>query len=85
MFFTKAATIVAWLATVLGFLVVLTGCEISFQATESMFADIMRIHTEQRAVLQAGTFINQGAAVLLCGLVLGVLTEISRSVCRSRE
>ena len=80
MFFTKAGRIVAWIGTVLGFLVMLTGYEIGINGTASIFADVIPIATPQRATAQSEVFRHQGAVVLFCGLVLGILTEISRSV-----
>lgn len=80
MFFTKAGRVVAWIGTVLGFLVMLTGYEIDLNGTASVFADILPIATPQRAAAQSDVFRHQGAVVLFCCLALGVLTEISRSV-----
>ena len=80
MFFTKAGRIAAWIATMLGFLVMLTGYEIDMNGTASVFGDVLTIATPQRAAAQSNVFTHQGAVVLFCGLVLGILTEISRSV-----
>lgn len=80
MFFTKAGRIVAWIGTVLGFLVMLTGYEIAINGTASIFSGVLPIPTPQRAAAQGDMFRHQGAVVLFCGLVLGILTEISRSV-----
>lgn len=82
MFFTKAGRIVAWIGTVLGFLAVVQGYEIDINGTRSVFADMFRLDTDQRASMQAKVFINQGSIALFCGLVLGILTEISWSVAR---
>lgn len=80
MFFTKAGRVVAWIGTVLGFLVMLTGYEIDINGTASIFADILPIATPERAAAQSDVFRHQGAVVLFCGFALGILTEISRSV-----
>jgi hypothetical protein len=80
MFFTKTGRIVAWIGTVLGFIVIVTGYEIDINGTASIFADVLPIATPQRAAAQSDVFRHQGAVVLFCGLVLGILTEISRSV-----
>lgn len=80
MFFTKAGRVVAWFGTVLGFVVMLTGYEIDINGTASIFADVLPIATPERAAAQSDVFRYQGAVVLFCGLVLGILTEISRSV-----
>jgi len=80
MFFTTAGRVVAWIGTVLGFLVMLTGYEIDINGTASIFADVLPIATPQKAAAQSDVFRNQGAVVLFCGLVLGILTEISQSV-----
>lgn len=85
MFFTKSGRIVAWIGTVLGFLCMLTGYEIDINGTASIFADVLPIATPQRAATQSDVFRDQGAVVLFCGLVLGILTEISRSVANHRE
>lgn len=80
MFFTQVGRVAAWISAVLGFLVMLIGYEIDINGTKSIFADIFPIATPQRAAAQSSVFRNQGAVVLFCGLVLGILTEISRSV-----
>jgi hypothetical protein len=80
MFFTKAGRVIAWIGTVLGFLVMLTGYEVDINGTASLFADVLPIATPERAAAQSDVFRNQGAVALFCGLVLGILTEISRSV-----
>ncbi|WP_444666566.1 hypothetical protein [Cereibacter changlensis] len=84
MFFTKAGTVVAWIATVLGFVAVVTGYEVTIRGTGSLFADMLPIDTDRKAYLQAKTFVGQGAVMLACGIALGILTEISRSVSRTR-
>ena len=80
MFFTTAGRVVAWIGPVLGFVVMLTGYEIDINGTASIFADMLPISTPERAEAQGDVFRHQGAVVLFCGLVLGILTEISRSV-----
>lgn len=85
MFFTKAGRVVAWIGTVLGFVAMLTGYEIDINGTASIFADMLPISTPERAEAQGDVFRHQGAVVLFCGLVLGILTEISRSVASRGE
>ena len=80
MFFTKAGRAIAWIGTVLGFLVMLSGYEIGINGTTSIFAELLPIVTPERADAQGDVFRHQGAVVLFCGLVLGILTDISRSV-----
>lgn len=85
MFFIKAGRIAAWIATVLGFLGMLTGYEININGTASIFADVIPLATPQRAAAQSDVFRHQGAVVLFCGIILGILAEISQSVARRGE
>jgi hypothetical protein len=85
MFFTKAGRVVAWIGTVLGFVVMLTGYEIDINGTASIFADMLPIATPERAAAQSDVFRHQGAVVLFYSLVLGVLCDISRSAARKAE
>lgn len=85
MFFTNAGRVVAWIGTVLGFLGMLAGYEIDINGTASIFADVLPISTPERAEAQGDTFRHQGAMLLFCGLVLGILTEISRSISGTGE
>lgn len=85
MFFTKAGGIVARIAMVLGVLSLVLGYEVSINQTGSIFAEAFRIDSVQKAAAQSKLSISQGYIVLFCGLVLGVLTEISRSVADLRE
>lgn len=80
MFFTKAGGVVAWIGTVLGFLGMLAGYEVDINGTASIFAEVLPISTPERAEAQGDAFRYQGAMLLFCGLVLGILTEISRSI-----
>lgn len=80
MFFTKAGSYVAWLGVVLGVFTMLTGYEVSWNGTASLFADFLPIDTARKAAVQSRVFINQGSIAIFCGLVLGVLTEISYSL-----
>lgn len=81
MFFTEASRIVAWIGAVLGLLVTSMGYEISINRTASIFVDVLPyLTTPQRAAEQGDVFRDQGSVVLFYSLVLGVLTEISRSV-----
>lgn len=85
MFFTKAGAIVAGIAIVLGIMSLVLGYEVGFNQTESIFAEAFRIDSVQKAAAQSKLSISQGYIVLFCGLVLGILTEISRSVADLRE
>lgn len=85
MFFTKTGAIVAGIAMVLGVLSLILGYEVGFNQTESIFAEAFRIDSVQKATAQSKLSISQGYIVLFCGLVLGILTEISRSVADLRE
>lgn len=85
MFFTKVGVIVAWIAMVLGVLTLVLGYEVGINQTGSIFADAFRIDSVQKAAAQSKLSISQGFIVFLCGLVLGILTEISRSVADPRR
>jgi len=85
MFFTKVGVIVAWIAMVLGVLTLMLGYEVGINQTGSIFADAFRIDSVQKAETQSKLSISQGYIVFLCGLVLGILTEISRSVAGPRR
>lgn len=85
MFFTAVGRVVAWIGTVFGFLTMLTGYEVDINGTASIFADILPISTPERAEAQGDVFRKQGALALFCGLVLGILTEISGSVSENGE
>lgn len=80
MSFTKAGRVVAWIGTVLGFLGMLAGYEVDINGTASIFADFLPISTPERADAQGDAFRHQGAILLFCGLILGILTDISRSI-----
>ena len=80
MFFTKAGKIIAWLGTVFGFIAFVAGHEVSINSTASMFAEMLSLDTPQRAAAQSKVFRGQGATVLFYSLLLGILSEISRSV-----
>lgn len=85
MFFTKAGAIVAGIAMVLGMMSLVLGHEVRFNQTESIFAEVLRIDSVQKAAAQSKLSISQGYIMLFRGLVLGILTEISRSVADLRE
>lgn len=80
MFFTKTGQVIAWIGTVLGFVVMVSGYELEINGPASIVAEILTLATPQKAAAQADVFGNQGALVLFCGLVLGILSEISLSV-----
>lgn len=80
MFFTNAGAVIAWICAIMGFMGLLAGYEVRFNGTASIFSDMLSFSTAQKAHVQGKVFISQGSAMLFCGLVLGVLTEISRSL-----
>ncbi|MES2847378.1 MAG: hypothetical protein V4747_20350 [Pseudomonadota bacterium] len=80
MFFTNFERAVAWLVTVLGFLGVVAGYEFDINQAGSVAADMLGIDASQWNGKQGKVFREQGYLLLFCGLVLGILTEISRSV-----
>lgn len=80
LFFTSAGAVVAWICAVMGFLGLLAGYEITFSGTASIFSGILPIDTDQKAYVQGRLLVRQGALMLFCGLVLGILTEVSRSL-----
>jgi hypothetical protein len=85
MFFTNAGRIAAWAASSLALLSIFMGYEIGWNQTDSILADAFRIDSAQKAAAQSKLSLSQGYTVLFCGLVLGILTEISRSVAHLRD
>jgi hypothetical protein len=80
MFFTKLGRIVAWIATVSAALSIFIGYEIQWNQADSFVASLLSIDSPEEARAQYRTSLSQGYVVLLCGLVLGILAEISLSV-----
>jgi len=85
MFFTNFGKAIAWLATVLGLLAVVAGYEFDINQAESVVADMLNIDATQWNGKQGKVFREQGSIMLFCGLVLGVLCEISRSAAKRSE
>lgn len=85
MFFTIFGRAVAWLATVVGITAVVAGYEFDINQAESVVADMLNINASQWNGKQGKVFREQGFIMLFCGLVLGVLCDISRSVARKAE
>ncbi|MDO9639808.1 MAG: hypothetical protein Q7J44_14815 [Pseudotabrizicola sp.] len=85
MFFTNFGRVVAWFATVAGIFGVVAGHEFDINQAESVFANMLNIDASQWNGKQGKVFRQQGYIMLFCGLVLGILTEISRSVAGRRE
>lgn len=80
MFFTNVGRFAAWAGFVLGIVAVVLGSEIQMNQTGSAFADFLGLDTTQKARAQSKVFLSQGYFTLFCSLVLGILTEISRSL-----
>ncbi|WP_167850933.1 hypothetical protein [Tabrizicola caldifontis] len=80
MFFTKAGRIAAWIATVVALMSIALGYAIGWGGTDSVLAEAFRIDSPQKAVAQSKLSLSQGYALLFCGLVLGILSEISESI-----
>ena len=85
MFFTKLGRIVAWIATVTAALSIFIGYEIQWNQADSFVASLLSIESPEEARAQYRTSISQGYVVLFCGLVLGILAEISLSVAHKPE
>jgi hypothetical protein len=84
MFFTKAGRIAAWLATVVALMSIALGYAIEWGGAETALAEAFRIDSAQKAAAQSKLSLSQGYALLFCGLVLGILAEISESVAGRR-
>lgn len=76
MFFTKAGGIVAWLAFIFGALDAFAGFAIAFWGVDA--SEFLRGRT-------TGQVIDRGLYSAGVGIVLGILTEISRSVAKASE
>lgn len=85
MFFTKAGGIVAWLAAVFGVAAVVAGYEFDINQADSVVAEILKINATGWNGQQGRVFREQGFILLFCGLVLGVLCDISRSAVGKSE
>ncbi len=85
MFFTKVGRIAAWIATVVALMSIVLGYAIGWGGTDSILAEAFRIDSAQKAAAQSKLSLNQGFALLFCGLVLGILTEISESMAGRRD
>lgn len=85
MFFTHVGRAIAWLATVLGTFAVIAGYEFDINQANSAVAEMLNINTTGWNGQQGKTFREQGFILLFCGLVLGVLCEISRCAAKRSE
>ena len=85
MFFTNFGRAIAWLATILGIISVVAGFEIDIKQAESVVADMLNVNANQWNGKQGKVLREQGFAVLFCGVILGVLCDISRSVANKAE
>jgi len=74
MFFTRAGRIVAWLAIILGGIRIATAILVLMTDDPSAAAPMI---LGSKSIGQA---INQGLYAAIIGIVVGVLTDISRSV-----
>ncbi len=75
MFFTKAGRVVAWLAIILGGMRIALALVVLQSGDPSLVPRYLGSGT-------TGQAIDQGLYTLLFGIVVGVLTDISRSVAR---
>ncbi|WP_172331667.1 hypothetical protein [Mangrovicoccus sp. HB161399] len=71
MTFTKIGQRVAFLAVALGGVAIIA----SFFVGPTLFPD-----SDRASMKQSGLFLRQGATMLFCGLILGVLCEISEKL-----
>jgi uncharacterized membrane protein len=75
MFFTKLGTVAAWIMLAMGALRVATGVYVGTNLSTPGFDPAYFLGSTI-----PGHAIDWGVIVVLCGISLGVLTEISRSV-----
>jgi hypothetical protein len=85
MFFTKVGRIAAWIATVVALMSIVLGYAIGWSGTDSILAEPFRIDSPQKAAAQSKLSLSQGYALLFCGLILGILSEISESMAGRTE
>ncbi len=78
MFFTKAGAVIAWLAFIFGVLDAVVGFAIAFWGADASATEILRGRT-------TGQVIDRGLYWAGVGIVLGILTEISRSVAKASQ
>lgn len=79
MFFTKLGGIIAWVAFVAGALRVAMGLKIALSDNHAELAPYLL------GARTSGEAIDGGVTLLVFGIGLGILVEISRSVRSSRE
>jgi len=75
MFFTKVGIIAAWLMLTMGALRVATGVYVGMNIETPGFEPALFLGSST-----PGDAIDWGLIVALCGIGLGILTEVSRSV-----
>ncbi len=80
MLFMKCGHAVAVLAALLGTSAVVGGFEIDINQVELVFAELINLTSAQLNGKQGKLLREQGSIILFCGLVLGVLHDINRSV-----
>ena len=73
MFFTLLARIVAWLMTLLGVIHIVLGFSVVFGSTSP---ELITAYFGK----SVGDFIDQGVMFFAFGIIVGVLTDISKSV-----
>ena len=78
MFFTKAGRVIAWLALILGIAQIAMGLIVAQSGDPSLASRYLGSGTPGHAI-------DQGLYVLIVGIVVGVLTEISGSLAGNRQ
>jgi amino acid permease len=78
MFFTKAGRVVAWLAIIFGCLRIALALFVVQSGDPNLVPRYLGSGT-------TGQAINHGFYVLIFGIVIGVLTDISRSVAKETQ
>lgn len=73
MFFTRAGQIVAWLAFIFGVSLALMGLSLRLNGDEALIVQTLGRRT-------TGSTIDKGVYLAVFGIVVGILTDISRSV-----
>ena len=73
MFFTKAGRVIAWLALIFGVARIALGLVVAQSGDPSLASRYLGSGT-------SGQAIDQGLYVLIFGIIVGVLTDISRSL-----
>ena len=78
MFFTRAGRIVAWLAIIFGGMRIATALSVLQSGDPNLAPTLLGSKT-------TGQAIDQGIYTVIFGIVVGVLTDISRSVANTTD